>query len=153
MEELRAFLLLLARLAVLVRGRLAALVALLPLLLKAVRLEPPPALLALRRPAIYQVEVVLLSYKRCAEKQPWKRSLPALQPSCPQQVNGLRPAAEKEGVSTCCKRIAATSQSYALSHLLIVEEVKDGDARHLIGLKAACGADFRQVARRLMLRK
>lgn len=59
-EELRALLLLLARLAVLVRGRLAALVALLPLLLEAVGLEAPPALLALRRPAVHQVEVVLL---------------------------------------------------------------------------------------------
>ena len=66
MEELRPLLLLLARLPVLVRGRLAALVALLPLLLEAVGLEAPPALLALRRPAVHQVEVVLLRAARSA---------------------------------------------------------------------------------------
>ena len=60
MEELGPLLLLLARLAVLVRGRLAALVALLPLLLEAVGLEAPPALLALRRATVHQVEAVLL---------------------------------------------------------------------------------------------
>jgi hypothetical protein len=65
-EELRPLLLLLARLPVLVRGRLAALVALLPLLLEAVGLEAPPALLALRRPAVHQVEVVLLRAARSA---------------------------------------------------------------------------------------
>ena len=59
-EKLRALLLLLARLPVLVRRRLAALVALLPLLLEPVGLEPTPPLLPLRRPAVYQMEVVLL---------------------------------------------------------------------------------------------
>ena len=77
MEELRALLLLLARLAVLVRGRLAALVALLPLLLEAVGLEAPPALLALRRPAVHQVEVVLLPQRSSPEIKEPRNKRPA----------------------------------------------------------------------------